>query len=465
MSDTPPATRALPPPADGIEDAEILPPTRPRGTGALAPLRLDLGLHGVPGLVAPGEAAEVTEVPGAPKPPARLTRAEAALAARLFRRRAPLPLEHDGRTLRCVLLPAAAAPASDGPWLSLTLGGQPAALRLGWNLARRLAGVPLDAVSPEDRALILEDALTPWLDAAEALLGIELRFLAIDRKPALTEGANVALGVEAGGGEGQAARQILPLRLDPATAATLTTALDRWTRPREVLDGLWLRAAVEIEATRLAAADIASLQIGDALLIEGGGDATAQIIVEEQLVAPAVPGGGPAAGQATWRLTNGFAPRGPLRHHDPRPDPARTEGTMSDSDDRAEAPDPGEATTDAGSDKPSAGVEPEAGAEPPPAAAAAAAAATDTAAATPAPGRDPLPSLDRLEVRLSIRMGETMMTLAELRQAGPGTILTLDRPDGALVEIVANGQPIGTGEVISVSGQRAVEIRTLFADG
>ena len=74
-------------------------------------------------------------------------------------------------------------------------------------------------------------------------------------------------------------------------------------------------------------------------------------------------------------------------------------------------------------------------------------------------------SLDALELRLSFRLGETLMSLAELRRAGPGTIITLDRPDGALVDILANGQLIGTGEVISVAGQRAIEIRSLFGDG
>ena len=81
-------------------------------------------------------------------------------------------------------------------------------------------------------------------------------------------------------------------------------------------------------------------------------------------------------------------------------------------------------------------------------------------------GSEPvLAGLDALEMRLSFRLGETLVTLAELKSLAPGAVVTLDRPDGALVDILANGRKIGTGEVIAVAGQRAVEIRSLFADG
>ena len=67
--------------------------------------------------------------------------------------------------------------------------------------------------------------------------------------------------------------------------------------------------------------------------------------------------------------------------------------------------------------------------------------------------------------RLSVRVGETLITLSDLRAAGPGTVLTLDRPDGALADLVINGQVIGTGQIITVAGRKACEIRSLFGDG
>lgn len=68
-------------------------------------------------------------------------------------------------------------------------------------------------------------------------------------------------------------------------------------------------------------------------------------------------------------------------------------------------------------------------------------------------------------MRLSFRIGEALMPLADLRTAGPGTIITLDRPEGALIDIVVNGQVIGQGEIITVAGQKACEIRRIFGEG
>lgn len=138
------------------------------------------------------------------------------------------------------------------------------------------------------------------------------------------------------------------------------------------------------------------------------------------------------------------------------PDPA---AGLAAGEATAEAAAPPEATRPQDGDPPGPATGP---AEPPPAA----------PGPGPAPGRDrpaapqaaPVP-FDRVEVRVSIRLGETLMSVAELREAGPGTVLALDRAEGAPVDIVVNGQPIGTGDIVSVAGQRAVEIRTLFGDG
>ncbi|WP_036705278.1 FliM/FliN family flagellar motor switch protein, partial [Paracoccus sanguinis] len=82
--------------------------------------------------------------------------------------------------------------------------------------------------------------------------------------------------------------------------------------------------------------------------------------------------------------------------------------------------------------------------------------------AAPAPA---LAALDDLELRLSFRLGEALLTLSELRQAGIGTVIALDRPDGAPVDLVLNGQVIGTGQITTIAGQKACEIITLFGDG
>ena len=50
-------------------------------------------------------------------------------------------------------------------------------------------------------------------------------------------------------------------------------------------------------------------------------------------------------------------------------------------------------------------------------------------------------------------------------KTGVGTVIALDRPDGAPVDLVLNGQVIGTGQVTTIAGQKACEIITLFGDG
>lgn len=72
--------------------------------------------------------------------------------------------------------------------------------------------------------------------------------------------------------------------------------------------------------------------------------------------------------------------------------------------------------------------------------------------------------LDDLDIRLSFVAGRAEISLAELRALGPGSALPLGRA-GAEVEILANGQRIGTGELVDLGGQSAVEIKTLFRDG
>lgn len=81
---------------------------------------------------------------------------------------------------------------------------------------------------------------------------------------------------------------------------------------------------------------------------------------------------------------------------------------------------------------------------------------------TTTPTADPLPDADAIEVRLSFRAGETLLPLARLKAMGPGAIIDLPQPADATVDILANGRTIGTGELIDVAGQRAVQIKTLF---
>lgn len=397
-----------------------------------------------------------------------LTPAQAALRGLLFRRRGPLMLRQGGgqAALTLAALPAGELPVpADTPWLSLTIDGAPAALALPWSMARRLAGQPLEAADPEDAALLLEDALTDWLDAGELATGLAIRFQRLDRTPP-PDGIAARLGVDLA--LPRPARQAAALRLSAGAAQALAGALARNERPRDSLPGLALRVWIERPAARLTMAELKSLAPGDALVLPPDAeDGEAVAVVEQRLAAPVR-----AAGPGRWVIEAALAPRplrgadipwtawrndmsdtdpsaaGPLApgHPAPRPSMHPAEGTA--------APPPDGQAEPAGTPAPTAqeGIEPGApGPLPAPA---------------PAGAEAPRPaSLDALELRLSVRLGEALVPLAELRQAGPGTVIVLDRPDGALVDLVVNGQVVGTGQIISVAGQRACEIRSLFGDG
>ena len=69
--------------------------------------------------------------------------------------------------------------------------------------------------------------------------------------------------------------------------------------------------------------------------------------------------------------------------------------------------------------------------------------------------------IDAVELRVSFRAGERLMTLAEVRSLAPGSVVDLPGPPDAEVEIVVNGRVIGRGELVEVAGRRAVQVRTL----
>jgi len=66
--------------------------------------------------------------------------------------------------------------------------------------------------------------------------------------------------------------------------------------------------------------------------------------------------------------------------------------------------------------------------------------------------------LDALEVSLQFCVGRIELTLAQLRRIAAGSLVDLDAPAQACVEILANGQRIGRGELVEIDDRLAVEI-------
>lgn len=323
----------------------------------------------------------------------------------LCQRRNPIALRLAGQAVQAVLAGPAPLPRN-AAWLGLWIDGQPARIGIGWGAARQLTGIPLESADPDDAAMLIEEALTEWLDEIEAQTGIALRLSApAPEMPMLRLGLRVEVIRRP---PASPLRLHLPLELSPLAAEAIAPVLGRWSSARAPDLPLALRVAVEVDTMRLTLAEIASLRPGDALVLPTEPQG-ARILVESQLHAPARPAGdGPLP--SSWALTGPFLPR----LSDARPHSTEPETPMSDTEIPQQDPE------------------------------------------------TPPQTLDALELRLSFRLGDSLMSLADLRRAGPGTIVTLDRADGALVDIIANGQLIGTGEVIAVAGQRAVEIRSLF---
>lgn len=372
----------------------------------------------------------------------QLGAAQARAQNLLCQRRGMLSLRAGGSIMQVLLTGPRGLPTGSA-WLQFTINGYPAQIGMSWDAARRLSGLPLESSDPSDAALLIEDSLAPWLDDIEIQTGLAVRFLELTSKPAPAEDM-VQLGLRMDVMNKPPAlpyRQHMPLQLSPAAAEALAPSLAIWTPPSVSDPQLLLRVTVEIDNMRISMAELKTLAPGDALVLTER-TASAQVLVESQFSALAQ-----AASHeplpSVWTLSAPFS----LRARQQRLNKifSLSEVVMSDT----ESPQPTGASENFEHHPQS--PSPQMGGTP---------AQADPRAAAGGPQ-----TLDMLELRLSFRLGETLMPLADLRKAGPGTIITLDRPDGAMVDILANGQLIGTGEVISVAGQRAIEIRSLFGEG
>ena len=98
---------------------------------------------------------------------------------------------------------------------------------------------------------------------------------------------------------------------------------------------------------------------------------------------------------------------------------------------------------------------------------------TDAELEPGAPAGDPQPSsqpesnssvaAEDLPIHLAFIAGEVAVPLRELRRIKPGYVFNLRQPIDRHVEVRANGQTIGRGELVDVDGR--VGVRLLDCDG
>lgn len=75
----------------------------------------------------------------------------------------------------------------------------------------------------------------------------------------------------------------------------------------------------------------------------------------------------------------------------------------------------------------------------------------------------PTTPLNDLEIDVTFVVGQTTLTLGELRSLAPGFVVDLPTPLGDGVTIFANGKNVGAGEVIEVGDHLGVRITSLSA--
>lgn len=82
-----------------------------------------------------------------------------------------------------------------------------------------------------------------------------------------------------------------------------------------------------------------------------------------------------------------------------------------------------------------------------------------------APSGDPI-GLDNLltvPVRITVEVGRTRLTLADLVKLGPGSLVTLDREAHEPVDILVNGKVVAQGEVVTIDDKYGVRITRVQA--
>jgi flagellar motor switch protein FliN/FliY len=95
-----------------------------------------------------------------------------------------------------------------------------------------------------------------------------------------------------------------------------------------------------------------------------------------------------------------------------------------------------------------------------------AASGADAAARNLSDARSPAPNLDvilDIDLPLSVRFGETEMTLEALTRLGPGSMIDLGRSPDDPVDVLINGRLVARAEVVVVSGNYGVRILEILS--
>ena len=74
-----------------------------------------------------------------------------------------------------------------------------------------------------------------------------------------------------------------------------------------------------------------------------------------------------------------------------------------------------------------------------------------------------LDTLLTVPVRVTVQIGRTELSLAELMKLAPGSLVTLDREAHEPVDVLVNGKIVARGEVVTIDEKYGVRITSVQA--
>lgn len=75
-----------------------------------------------------------------------------------------------------------------------------------------------------------------------------------------------------------------------------------------------------------------------------------------------------------------------------------------------------------------------------------------------------LAALGEMELPVEARVGAAHITLGELLECGPGTVLELDTPVSGPVDLLVGGQLVARGELVAIDTQLGLRIVEVVAE-
>ncbi len=75
-----------------------------------------------------------------------------------------------------------------------------------------------------------------------------------------------------------------------------------------------------------------------------------------------------------------------------------------------------------------------------------------------------LENLLEVPVRVTVRIGQTQLTLARLVELGPGSLVRLDREAHEPADVLVNGRVVARGEVVTMDDVYGVRITQVVKD-